>query len=112
MPFSSKAYWSGHYSAGRRSGGGSYGKLAAFEAEVLNGFVRENAIGSVIEFGCGDGNQLGLSNYPAYLGSYQVSMISTHFTALSGPLVRACESIGIGGHEIALGGERISCETI
>lgn len=68
MPFSSKAYWSERYSAGRTSGGGSYGKLAAFKAEVLNAFVRENAIGSVIEFGCGDGNQLGLSDYPAYLG--------------------------------------------
>jgi hypothetical protein len=67
-PFSSKAYWSGRYAAGRTSGGGSYGKLAAFKAEVLNAFTRDKAIASVIEFGCGDGNQLKLADYPSYLG--------------------------------------------
>lgn len=67
-PFSSKAYWNKRYMAGRRSGAGSYGKLAEFKAEVIGTFVRENGITSVIEYGCGDGNQLRLSNYPRYLG--------------------------------------------
>ena len=49
---------------------GSYGKLAQNKAKFLNGFVEENKIGSVAEFGCGDGNQLSLSMhvYPRYLG--------------------------------------------
>jgi trans-aconitate methyltransferase len=35
---------------------------------VLNDFVREQNIKTVIEFGCGDGNQLSLACYPAYSG--------------------------------------------
>jgi len=65
---SSAAYWEQRYAAAGTSGAGSYGRLAEFKAEVLNRFVRENAIASVIEFGCGDGNQLRLADYPAYLG--------------------------------------------
>jgi len=42
--------------------------LAAFKAEVLNAFVKEHGVASVCELGCGDGNQLGLAEYPAYLG--------------------------------------------
>jgi SAM-dependent methyltransferase len=53
---------------GRDSGKGSYGRLAEFKAQVLNDFVRERGVRSVIEFGCGDGNQLALADYPAYLG--------------------------------------------
>ena len=49
-------------------GVGSYGRLAAFKAEVLNKFVAKNGVESVIEFGCGDGTQLSLSNYPRYVG--------------------------------------------
>lgn len=32
----------------------------------------ENRVDSVIEFGCGDGNQLTLANYPSYIG-YDIS---------------------------------------
>jgi hypothetical protein len=42
--------------------------LAAFKAKVLSTFVAENAIASCIEFGCGDGNQLGLVSWPRYIG--------------------------------------------
>lgn len=35
---------------------------------MLNEFVREKGIRSVIEFGSGDGNQLKLAEYPAYTG--------------------------------------------
>lgn len=65
---SSADYWERRYVAGLTSGRGSYGELARFKAEVLNNFVREHAIGSVIELGCGDGNQLSLAQYPRYLG--------------------------------------------
>jgi SAM-dependent methyltransferase len=64
----SEAYWQRRYRSGRSSGAGSYGHLAAFKAEFLNDFVSEQGIRSVIEFGCGDGNQLGLARYPRYLG--------------------------------------------
>ncbi len=64
----SNDYWVRRYRKGRNSGGGSYGQLARFKADVLNEFVREHEISSVIEFGCGDGNQLSLATYPQYLG--------------------------------------------
>ncbi|NNC86840.1 MAG: class I SAM-dependent methyltransferase [Akkermansiaceae bacterium] len=65
-------YWERRYQAAGHSGSGSYGQLAEFKAEVLNGFVREHGIETVMEHGCGDGNQLQLADYPAYVG-YDVS---------------------------------------
>lgn len=64
----SKTYWERRYRLGGTSGEGSSGSLAAFKAEVLNAFVRDNAVQSIIEFGCGDGEQLSLARYPRYLG--------------------------------------------
>lgn len=61
-------YWERRYRAGRTSGKGSQGVLAEFKARVLNAFVAENNVQTVIEFGCGDGNQLRLAQYPRYLG--------------------------------------------
>ena len=69
MPFlGSERYWEQRYVSGGDSGPGSYGKFALFKAEMLNGFVAEHQVRSVIEFGCGDGNQLELATYPVYLG--------------------------------------------
>ena len=62
------AYWREHYATGGNSGSGSYGRLAAFKADVLNKFVADHGVGSVIELGCGDGNQLSLATYPTYVG--------------------------------------------
>src|SRR5689334_9848740 len=64
----SRKYWEKRYEKGGTSGSGSYGHLADFKAEILNNFVQSNNVRSVIEFGCGDGNQLKLSNYPSYIG--------------------------------------------
>lgn len=64
----SAAYWELRYSKGGNSGHGSYEQLAKYKATVLNAFVAENNIRSVIEFGCGDGNQLTLATYPSYIG--------------------------------------------
>lgn len=61
-------YWEQRYAAGGNSGAGSYGEIAQFKADVLNGFVAERGVGSVIEFGCGDGHQLSLATYPRYFG--------------------------------------------
>lgn len=69
MPFPGSAtYWEKRYSAGGNSGVGSYALFAEFKADVLNGFVARNQVQTVIEFGCGDGNQLSLAKYPTYLG--------------------------------------------
>jgi hypothetical protein len=66
--FSSEEYWEDRYRRGGTSGAGSYGRLADFKAEFLNNFVVRHEIASVIEFGCGDGNQLSLAAYPRYRG--------------------------------------------
>jgi hypothetical protein len=69
MAFGDSArYWEGNYSRGRTSGSGSYGTLAEEKGRFMNGLVRQRAVRSVIEFGCGDGNQLSLAEYPSYIG--------------------------------------------
>jgi SAM-dependent methyltransferase len=64
----SAQYWEERYRLRGTSGAGSYGRLAEFKAEVINRFVRERGVETVIEFGCGDGNQLTLAEYPSYVG--------------------------------------------
>lgn len=64
----SRAYWEARYAGGDTSGHGSEEHLAIFKAEVLNRFVVARDISSVVEFGCGDGNQLIYLEFPEYLG--------------------------------------------
>jgi hypothetical protein len=64
----SEDYWKLRYKSGGNSGAGSRHKLAEFKAEIVNGFVRDNQIRTIIEYGCGDGNQLRLSEYQSYIG--------------------------------------------
>lgn len=72
-PFSSSGdYWRTRYSGGGNSGPGSYNHLAEFKASVLNDLVESEAFRDVIEFGCGDGNQLAYARYPRYTG-YDIS---------------------------------------
>jgi len=66
--FDPARYWEQRYRGSGTSGPGSYGRLAEFKAEVLNAFMRDNDVLSVMEFGCGDGNQLSMSDYPSYTG--------------------------------------------
>ena len=61
-------YWEQRYQGQGNSGSGSYSHLAEFKADTLNKFVISNNIKKVIEFGCGDGNQLLYTNYPEYIG--------------------------------------------
>ena len=49
------------YASGGSSGPGSYGRLAAGKADFLNRFVEDHQIKTVLEIGCGDGNQLSLA---------------------------------------------------
>lgn len=65
-------YWEERYQKGGTSGAGSYGKLAVYKAGIINEFVNGHNIQSILELGCGDGNQLLLANYPSYVG-YDVS---------------------------------------
>lgn len=64
----SATYWEDRYRGGGNSGAGSYGKFAFYKSNVINKFVIEKSVDTVIEFGCGDGNQLSLANYPHYIG--------------------------------------------
>jgi len=70
MKGGSYSFWENVYANGGNSGEGSYGKLAQFKAEIIRQFISEKSVGSVIELGCGDGNQVGLSfdDGVSYLG--------------------------------------------
>lgn len=61
-------YWINRYDLGGNSGPGSSNHLAEFKAEIINDFCITNSISKVLEFGCGDGNQLKLAEYPQYIG--------------------------------------------
>ncbi|HOD62372.1 MAG TPA: methyltransferase domain-containing protein [Bacilli bacterium] len=65
-------YWENRYKNNGNSGAGSYGRLAEFKAEIINKFIADKNINSVIEFGCGDGNQLSLFKVNKYTG-YDIS---------------------------------------
>ena len=68
-PFTgSDNYWIKRYDSGGNSGDGSYGKLAEFKAEVLRKLIQGDDVKTIIEYGCGDGNQLKLGEYPSYTG--------------------------------------------
>jgi len=64
----SAKYWDDRYARGGNSGAGSLDKFGQFKAEVVNRFVRDHQVQSVIEFGCGDGRQLSIADYPRYTG--------------------------------------------
>ena len=67
--FSSIRYWEARYHANGTSGAGSSGRLARFKAGVVNRFIADNEIGSMVDLGCGDGSQLALFALPPnYVG--------------------------------------------
>lgn len=68
----SENYWINRYDSGGNSGAGSYEVLADFKAKIINEFINSNDIKTIIEYGCGDGNQLKLAKYPHYTG-YDIS---------------------------------------
>lgn len=68
-PFGGSApYWERRYAAGGTSGTGSYGKSAQIKAAYVNQVVATHAVSSIVELGCGDGNQLSMLHTPRYLG--------------------------------------------
>ncbi|MGV3485676.1 MAG: methyltransferase domain-containing protein [Planctomycetaceae bacterium] len=64
----SQQYWEERYEKGGDSGEGSYGKLARYKAKFINAFSSQENCRSVIEFGCGDGNQASLLSVGSYTG--------------------------------------------
>ena len=68
--FNSGNFWEKNYSEGGNSGTGSYNKLAEFKAEIVRTILKEHSIKTIIEIGCGDGNQLSLIDYEDYTGVY------------------------------------------
>lgn len=64
----SGSYWEERYAKGGNSGFGSYEKFAEYKANIINRFVEDHGINTVIEFGCGDGNQLLYAKYKNYIG--------------------------------------------
>ena len=63
---SSEDYWIKRYNLGGNSGAGSYDEFAEFKAEIINDFVGKNNVQGVIEYGCGDGNQLKYFEFKKY----------------------------------------------
>jgi 2-polyprenyl-3-methyl-5-hydroxy-6-metoxy-1,4-benzoquinol methylase len=72
MEFKSKDYWENRYKQNGTSGMGSYGRLYDFKTKVINNCIEKYGIKNMVEFGCGDGNQLKMFNVESYTG-YDVS---------------------------------------
>jgi hypothetical protein len=64
----SAVYWEERYRSGGTSGSGSYSPYAEMTAEIINRIFRERKVEGVIEFGCGDGNQLSHLRVAKYVG--------------------------------------------
>lgn len=64
----SRDYWIKRYEKGGNSGAGSYNNLAEFKSDIINKFVSKTNIETVIELGCGDGNQLEYFQFKSYTG--------------------------------------------
>lgn len=64
----SEEYWINRYASGRDSGDGSKGRLLTFKAAIINNFIKDNDVKTVIDYGCGDGNQISLLKISGYTG--------------------------------------------
>ena len=64
----SSDYWKKRYQFGGNSGFGSRNQFAEYKAKVVNHILEAHNIQDAIEFGCGDGHQLGMIRYQQYLG--------------------------------------------
>lgn len=64
----SQRFWHTRYKQGGTSGPGSYGRLAEFKTSVLNGVIEAHNVSSVLDLGCGDGNQIRKLHPIRYIG--------------------------------------------
>lgn len=84
--FNIDAYWEKRYADGRDSGEGSRGEMAKGKASTVNQVIFDYEIGSMIDWGCGDGQVLqhiteqvhytGVDISPTVIG--KVSQLSPH----------------------------------
>ena len=65
---SSSDYWENRYFWGGNSGVGSYGNDATYKADILNQVIDQYNIDTIIDLGCGDGNNLQLYKIKNYFG--------------------------------------------
>jgi hypothetical protein len=63
-----KLYWDKRYLSGGDSGAGSFGAYSSWKADIVNHVVSTYQVATVLEFGCGDGNQLLKFQIPEYRG--------------------------------------------
>jgi SAM-dependent methyltransferase len=70
--FAYKEYWDDRYKRGQNSGSGSYGKNADFKSKIINKLIDDYGCRDMVEFGCGDGNQMSLFTPISYIG-YDIS---------------------------------------
>ena len=66
--FNPIAYWKQRYHSGGNSGAGSYGRLARFKTDFVNGFTAGNNVLDLLDFGCGDGSIMQQLTVPRYVG--------------------------------------------
>ena len=67
------SYWNNRYQNGGNSGEGSYNDYATHKASVVNNLINKDNINIISEYGCGDGNQVGLfKGFKEYHG-YDIS---------------------------------------
>lgn len=59
--FKSREYWETRYKKGGTSGNGSYGSIAELKTSFLTDFINNHNINSIVEYGCGDCNNLALT---------------------------------------------------
>lgn len=62
------SYWDNRYTTGSTSGAGSYGEESKVKADYVNNAIKENQIKTLLELGCGDGNQLSMFEIEKYIG--------------------------------------------
>ena len=106
------SFWDNRYKMGGDSGAGSYGDAATFKAEFVNGVARDYKVKSVIDFGCGDGNQLTLLYLDGveYIGldiaPEAISLCETKFknhkSAPKFKLQESYEDFALSGFDLAL----------
>ena len=63
-----RAYWDCRYRGGGNSGAGSYGAHAEYKSSVIQGLIDTHGTESLVDFGCGDGNQISSIRVARYVG--------------------------------------------
>jgi hypothetical protein len=74
----STRFWNERYAEGGTSSPQPFGSRARFKAEILTRLLDTHNVGSVVEFGVGDGLQLSQIEYPRYIG-YDVSPVAIQY---------------------------------